>query len=120
MSTKFTKKIVALTAVSFLPQMASAAIFTGCESKADGTIGSCTFAQVVDNFIAAIVKPIVPFIIGLTVIYFLWGVTMYIKNGASEDERDAGKQKMVYGIIALAVMLSFWGLAAVIMATFFG
>jgi hypothetical protein len=115
MITKHKKGLYLITAIVSLPQITSAAVF-GCATSGTG----CTFKEVVPEFITAILKPVVPFIVGMTVVYFLWGVVSYIKNAESADAREEGKQKMFYGIIALAVMLSFWGFALVLKATFFG
>ena len=44
---------------------------------------------------------------------FLWGVLKYVLN-ASDDAKAEGKQFMLWGIIALFVMVSVWGLVNLI------
>jgi len=60
---------------------------------------------------------LIPIIITLAVIYFFWGLAQYIvakEDGAKEEARSI----MIYGIIALFVMVSVWGLVGVIGTTF--
>jgi hypothetical protein len=56
-----------------------------------------------------ILNDLVPFAIGLGVVVFLFGVVRYITAGAGE-EKAAARNLMIYGIIALFVMVSVWGL----------
>ncbi|MBI5139964.1 MAG: hypothetical protein HZA94_00740 [Candidatus Vogelbacteria bacterium] len=50
-------------------------------------------------------------VIGLAVIYFLIGVWQYASGGDEKTRGDA-KIKIVYGLIALFVMVAVWGLIA--------
>ncbi len=62
---------------------------------------------------------VVPIIIGIGVLVFLWGVILYVLNS-----NDAGKAKgrtfMLWGIIALFVMVSVWGLVRLLQNSFLG
>jgi len=47
----------------------------------------------------------------LALIYFFWGLAKFILHAGGDDEaRVAGKQVMLWGIIALFVMVSIWGI----------
>jgi hypothetical protein len=59
---------------------------------------------------------VIPVIIALTVVYILWGVFQSFVQG-SEEERKAGHFKILYGIIALFVMISIWGLVNILVGT---
>jgi hypothetical protein len=48
----------------------------------------------------------------------MWGVVQYILNNEEEAKREKGKQFMLWGIIALFVMFSVWGLIKVLGNTF--
>jgi len=52
---------------------------------------------------------LVPFVIGLALVLFLYGVVRYALAGSAEDKSSARKV-MLWGIIALFVMVSVWGL----------
>lgn len=55
----------------------------------------------------------------LAFIFFLWGVFKYfILGGASDETREEGKKFIVWGIVALAVMVSVWGLVNLLVDTF--
>lgn len=70
-----------------------------------------------DILINGILKPIVPFLIGIAVVLFVYGVvTLIFSEGG--DKREEGKKFMMWGIIGLAVMLSVWGLVAILQGTF--
>lgn len=44
--------------------------------------------------------------------YFLWSVVNFIK--ADDKERTEKRQKMIWGIVGLAVMVSVWGLVGLL------
>lgn len=50
------------------------------------------------------------FIFGLSVIYFFWGTGQFILNAGDEKYRADGKRKMVWGIVALTVYASIYGI----------
>jgi len=62
---------------------------------------------------------IIPLLFALAVVMFVWGtINFFIINADEEAKRAQGKQFMIWGIIALAVMISVWGLVAILGATF--
>jgi len=61
---------------------------------------------------------LVPVLTGLALIYFIWGVVKFVANQDNENERNAARQQMIYGIIALFVIISVWGLVNVLDETF--
>jgi len=60
----------------------------------------------------------VPVIIGLAVLIFLWGIAKFVLNAGNEQAREEGKRLMIWGIVALFVMVSVWGLVQILIATF--
>ncbi|HEY4508339.1 MAG TPA: pilin [Candidatus Paceibacterota bacterium] len=72
------------------------------------------------DFIATIselLNAIIPLIIGIAFIYFLYGVFNYIiKTGPEEKAKN--RDVIIYGIIGLAVMIAAWGLVNVLVNTF--
>ena len=55
------------------------------------------------------IEALVPLIIGIAVLYFLWGVLKYVTAKDSDAQAEA-RSVMVMGIIVLFVMVSVWGL----------
>jgi hypothetical protein len=68
-------------------------------------------------FIGKILAPIVPLLIGLAVVVFLYGVLILMFSEGGE-KKEEGKQYMLWGIIGIFVMVSLWGLVAVVSGTF--
>jgi hypothetical protein len=80
------------------------------------TIGEKNLTGVL-KFINNILNTATGLIVALAVVYVLWGIFEYVKAG-DDDKRTEGRNKMVYGIIGIAVMVSLWGLVKVITNTF--
>ena len=55
-----------------------------------------------------------PIIIGLAMLFFLYGLMKFILAAGDEEKRTAGKQIMIWGIVALFIMVSVWGLVQLI------
>lgn len=56
-----------------------------------------------------IIDALVPIVIGLAILFFLWGVFKYFFM-KGEADKEGGRDFMMYGILALFVMVSVWGL----------
>jgi hypothetical protein len=65
-----------------------------------------------------IYSSIIPLLFSLAVAGFIWGVIQYFLNPENEENRKKGKSYMLWGIVSLFVMISMWGLVAVIGNTF--
>lgn len=62
---------------------------------------------------------VVPFLVGLGLIIFLFGVLKYVSAGDNEEKRESGRGMMIFGIIALFVMISVWGFVRILHQSFF-
>lgn len=76
------------------------------------------FADFVGLLLNGILNPLIVIIITLALIYFLWGMANFILRADDEQARAKGKQIMIWGIIALFVMVSVWALVAILENTF--
>ena len=66
--------------------------------------------------IKSIFSAVIPLIISLAIIYFIWSTAQYIlKEGEAKNE---AKMHMIWGIIILFVMISVWGLVGILTSTF--
>jgi hypothetical protein len=61
---------------------------------------------------------IIPLIFSLAFLSFIWGIVQFVINSDDEAKKTKGKQFMLWGIIALTVMVSVWGLVNILGATF--
>src|SRR3989338_4129162 len=65
------------------------------------------------------ISMLVPVIIGLTLIIFLWGLARFIWAGGDEEKIKSGKSLMFWGIVGLFVMVSVWGIINILYGSFF-
>lgn len=84
---------------------------TTCTNAVPGTI------EAILCRISNILNTIIPIIIVLGVVYFVWGVVSYVLSG-DEEAKKAGRDRMIFGIIGLVVIVSMWGLVKVVTDTF--
>ncbi len=66
------------------------------------------FISILLNLIALLI----PVLIGLALLFFFWGLARFILKAGDVKAREDGKNIMIWGIVALFVMVSFWGLIA--------
>ncbi len=64
------------------------------------------------------IQRIIPFILLLATLYFFWGLTKFILNAGNEEAQGQAKQIMIWGVVAVFVMVSFWGLVGFLSQTF--
>lgn len=64
-------------------------------------------------------KPMMVMLFSIALAMFLWGVVDFIRNAENSDEREKGKKRMMWGIVALFAMVAFLGLTNIITQTFF-
>ena len=67
--------------------------------------------------VKALMDLFIPIFIGLGLLYFLYGLTEYIL-ASEEGGKAEGRNRIVYGIVGLFVMVAVWGLVSVLSSTF--
>lgn len=75
------------------------------------------FAQLVGLVIGG-VKTLIPLVIALSLLYFSWGLFQLVKTN-SEGAREDAIKMMTFGVLALFVMVSVWGLVNILTTTVF-
>ena len=92
---------------------------TGASTGATCTAGTGNIQQFLGFLTCLIDNSIIPFIFALAVLAFIWGALNYfLLSGGEEEKRSKGKQFMIWGIIALTVMMCVWGLVGILGGTF--
>lgn len=84
---------------------------------AAGAVNVTSFDSLV-TLVNGILDSLVPLIIGVAVVILLIAIVNYIRAGEEEEKRDKAKSLMIYGIVGLFVMVSLWGLVAILSGTF--
>lgn len=100
------KKII-YTALSFAPVLALAQ--SGATTV--GNLSSLT------TQIGSLISKFIPILFAIALIYFFWGLVEYIRAAGDPKKAAEGKSIMIYGIIAIAVMVSIYGLVAWLQTT---
>ena len=60
---------------------------------------------------------IIPIIISLGIVYFIWGIVTFV-IGNDEEANTKGRDKIIYGIIGFVVIFAMWGLVGIVIKTF--
>ena len=60
------------------------------------------------DFLSLLNNTLVPIVFSLALLFFFWGVALYLRQ--SEHDKERGKKVMAWGVVALFVMSSVWGL----------
>ena len=80
-------------------------------------LAQSTTIQSTIGVIGNIFSTLIPVLIVLGVVYFVWGVVQYVIS-SEEEAKQKGKMRMIYGIIGLVVIVAMWGLVAIVQRTF--
>lgn len=65
-----------------------------------------------------ILDQVIILLIAFGVVFLLYGIVKYIGSADDEENRSKAKSIMIYGIIGLFVMVSFWGFVNILIITF--
>lgn len=76
-----------------------------------GLMGAILMAK---NFI----NLLIPLIIALTVLFFLFGLFKLVRAGDDSDARSEAKGYITWGVVALFIMVSVWGLVNILVGSF--
>lgn len=88
--------------------------------KAGGCPKIEDFTSLFDYGICILGDYVIPFLITLGMVIFLVGIISYVKAGDDEEKRSQGRGLMLFGIIALFIMISAWGFVNILSNSFFG
>ena len=67
----------------------------------------------------AILNLLLPLVVTLALLFFFWGIMVFILNAGDPEGRSKGIHIMVWGIVSLFVVVSIWGIVA-LLADIFG
>ena len=61
-----------------------------------------------------LINRLIPFIIALTVLVFLYGIFRFVIAGGDGEQRKEAQGYIIWGVVALFVMVSVWGLVNIL------
>lgn len=79
-----------------------------------------TIDQFIVNIANVILNPLIRLMFAAAVIYFLYGVFVYIKNADSEGDRKTGAQHILWGLIGIVIMMGVYGILELFTSTLLG
>lgn len=86
-----------------MPMLASA------QTAFDGTGG--VFGAFLGNILVFVNNVLVPFILGIGFLFFVWGMfQFFIAGGADEEKRANGKSVIIYTLLGFVLIIVFWGI----------
>lgn len=111
MKNKFKNEILASATMLFLPLVAFA-------QTTSALCGPIKYNKSLQWYLCEVYKIIGSYLIPLLTLaalgFFMYNVVMFIKNANNDKLRGEYKTTMIWGIVALFVMVSVWGIVAIL------
>lgn len=104
------KKIIASSIIFFSSFMVAQAVSTANTAI---TTGSTNVNQL-SNQVKSYFNLAIELMIAAAFLYVVWSAFKFATAGGDEDRRKEGQQGIIYGVIGVVVMLSVWGLVALV------
>jgi hypothetical protein len=106
---KYTQKLSVVSTLFILPVMA----FAADGLAQNGTGGK--FGQILGELLGLTNTLIIPFILGIGFLVFVWGMFQFFIVGAANDEaKEKGKSLIVYATLGFVLVIIFWGVVNLI------
>lgn len=68
-----------------------------------------------NNILTFIRGYVIPFILAIGFLIFVWGMFQYfIRGGANEEAKESGRSLIMYAIAGYVVILAFWGIVNIL------
>jgi len=74
--------------------------------------------DLLDRIVDYVIDPAVKVVFTLGLFFFLWGLVEFLWNLKDGQVSENGKNHMVYGMVGMLIMVSVYGIIALIMNTF--
>ena len=73
------------------------------------------FGQFLENILLFISNVLIPFILAIGFLLFVWGIFLYfIAGGADEEKRGKGKSLIIWATLGFVIIIVFWGVINII------
>lgn len=70
---------------------------------------AANFSDFLDQLTTNFINPLIPFLIAVATLIFIFGVVRYITAAGDEEKTKEGRKFIIYGIIGLAIIVLVWG-----------
>jgi hypothetical protein len=78
-----------------------------------------TLEDIID-IIVRLIAAVIPIAFALAILFFFWGIAKFIYFADNEQKRKEGKNILIWGVIAIFILVSIWGIVALLKDTFLG
>jgi len=69
------------------------------------------FQDLLENILVFSNDVLIPFILGIGFLVFVWGIFKYfIFGGANEEAKEQGKSLVIYATLGFVLIIVFWGI----------
>jgi len=100
---KNTQLLAGTTALLALPFLASAQIVDGPDAG--------EFGDLLSNILVFTNTTLIPFIIGIGFLVFVFGMfQFFIAGGSNDEKKEQGKSLMIYATLGFVLIIIFWGI----------
>ena len=109
--------VVFVLMVLLLPTLSFAQQATAATAAASPCAATVTSIGDILCKTGSFLKLLIPVLITLGIVYFIWGIVTYVIGG-DEEAKTKGKSRMIYGIIGFVVIFALQGIISIIITTF--
>ena len=107
------KKVLSITATAGTMFVLPFVSFAQSLAQGNGQAGG--IGKFLDAFLGFIDSVLLPVILGLAFLMFVWGVfRFFVLGGSDEEAQQKGKSLMLYAIAGFVLILSFYGIVSVL------
>jgi len=80
-------------------------------ASAQFTADGGEFGTLLENIVGFANDVLIPFIIAIGFLVFVWGMFVYfIAGGANDEKKEQGKSLMIYATLGFVLIIVFWGI----------
>jgi succinate dehydrogenase/fumarate reductase cytochrome b subunit len=77
-----------------------------------------TVVTFIQNVTSEIINPLIAVIFAAALVYFLWGLALFVTSAGDSAKRTQYKSHMLWGVIGMVVMVSVYAILAIGLRTF--
>ena len=74
--------------------------------------------NLIGRFVTYIIDPAILVVFSFGFLIFMWGLVQFLVNVENSSKREEGKQHMLWGIVGMLIMVSVYGIIALLDNTF--
>lgn len=67
------------------------------------------YVYIVLSSVSNVLFMLLPVLVGIALAVFVWGMVVFIAQSGSDQAREVGKQRMIWGLVGLFIIISVWG-----------